>query len=70
MHDPYCIDLDHWELIIARSLLDLDNDQARTYADFELTNLERILLNSVNATTVRVACHTHDNITSLIYSII
>lgn len=69
MYDPR-LDLDNWELVIIRSLLDLEHDQARTYFREELTDLEINLLRSVDAFAVRVACYMHNDITSLIYSII
>ena len=63
-------DLDNWELVIVRSLLDLEHNQARVYQRFELSDLEINLLTAVDSSAIRVACYINNDITSLIYSVL
>ena len=62
--------LDDWEFIIVRSIMDLNHDESHIYQAHELSEPEIVLLSSVAANTIRVACHIAGDNTSLIYSVL
>ena len=64
------VDINDWEFIIVRSLMELEHNQAHTYDVADLTAPEILLLNSVEATQVRVSCYVQGALTSLIYTVL
>ena len=61
---------DDWELIIVRSLFDVDDHHPRTYNHSELSAPEQTLLQIINSNSVRLTCMSHDDQTDFTYSIL
>ena len=64
------MDNNDMELIIIRSLFDVDDEEPRIYQLAELSAPEQTLLQLVGSVQVHLICVTHENQTNLTYSIL
>ena len=64
------LSMEDLELMIVRSLFDVDDQNPRTYTLGELSAPEQTLLQIINSTRVHLTCMSHDSQTNLTYSIL